>query len=66
MCVCFQYHRSVGQVAAEVVRSLADSLIIPFNISDYAWGLEMNRQTLDTEVGARLQQIVSNYCKSND
>ncbi|XP_025105253.1 putative N-acetylated-alpha-linked acidic dipeptidase [Pomacea canaliculata] len=57
----FKYHRSVGQVAAEVVRSLADSLIIPFNISDYAWGLEMNRRTLDTEVGARLQQIVSNY-----
>ncbi|XP_025098433.1 N-acetylated-alpha-linked acidic dipeptidase 2-like [Pomacea canaliculata] len=57
----FKYHRSVCQVAVEIVRSLADSLIIPFNISDYAWGLEMNRQTLDKGFGSRLQQIVSNY-----
>ncbi|XP_025105254.1 N-acetylated-alpha-linked acidic dipeptidase-like protein [Pomacea canaliculata] len=57
----FRYHRSVGQVAVEIVRLLADSLIIPFNISDYAWGLEMNRQKLDKGFGSRLQQIVSNY-----
>ncbi|XP_052275937.1 N-acetylated-alpha-linked acidic dipeptidase 2-like isoform X2 [Dreissena polymorpha] len=32
----FQYHRAIGQVWIEMARHLADSLIIPFNVSDYA------------------------------
>lgn len=32
----FQYHKVVGQILAEVVRDLADSLFLPFNLFDYA------------------------------
>lgn len=32
----FQYHKVVTQILAEVVRDLADSLFLPFNIFDYA------------------------------
>jgi hypothetical protein len=55
----FQYHQAVGQVSAEMLRSLSDSLIIPFNVSDYAWGLELNRQTLDQDYGAVLRTVLT-------
>ena len=32
----FQCHKAIGQVWAEMARNLADSTILPFNISDYA------------------------------
>ncbi|KAH3853003.1 N-acetylated-alpha-linked acidic dipeptidase 2-like [Dreissena polymorpha] len=32
----FQYHRAVGQVWLEMARNLADSLIIPFKVTNYA------------------------------
>ena len=33
----------MARVGAELARDLADSLIIPFNVSDYAWQLEEYR-----------------------
>ncbi|XP_070181932.1 putative N-acetylated-alpha-linked acidic dipeptidase [Littorina saxatilis] len=57
----FTYHQAVGRVAVEMLRSLSDSLIIPFNVSDYVWGLENNRQQLDTDYGSLLAQHIDNY-----
>ena len=54
----------MARVAAEMARSLADALIIPFNVSDYAWGLELNRQQLDKYYGTMLSQHVHNYSES--
>ena len=31
-----QYHTAVGKVWVEMARNLADSLILPFNLTDYA------------------------------
>ncbi|KAK7502667.1 hypothetical protein BaRGS_00005917 [Batillaria attramentaria] len=57
----FEYHRAVARVGAELVRSLADSLIIPFNVSDYAWGLELMEEQLDKEFGDMLRGNLSDY-----
>ena len=35
-CIITQYHKAIGQIWTEMARDLADSLIIPFNISDYS------------------------------
>ena len=64
LMICLQYHQAVARVGVEVVRSLADSLIIPFNVSDYAWGLELNRRQLDTDYGALLSSHLSNYSRN--
>lgn len=32
----FMYHKAVGQIWAEMGRNLADSLILPFNVTDYS------------------------------
>lgn len=32
----FMYHKAIGQIWAEMGRDLADSLILPFNVSDYS------------------------------
>ena len=44
--ICLQYHTATGQVWAEMARNLADSLIIPFNVSDYAVTLDHLRKAL--------------------
>ncbi|XP_041370396.1 putative N-acetylated-alpha-linked acidic dipeptidase [Gigantopelta aegis] len=59
----FKYHQAVARVGVELTRNLADSLIIPFNVSDYAWQLEEYRQTLDADYGSVLRAKISTYDK---
>ena len=47
---------ATGQVWAEMARNLADSLIIPFNVSDYAVTMETMKTTLFTDFGQLMQQ----------
>ncbi|KAK3598383.1 hypothetical protein CHS0354_034557 [Potamilus streckersoni] len=42
----FKYHTAVGQIWAEMARNLADTVIIPFNVSDYSRTLQELTQTL--------------------
>lgn len=57
----FQYHRAVAQTAAEILRNLADSLIIPFNVTDLAVRMDQMRDELDEEFGHLLRGNVSDY-----
>ncbi|XP_048259623.1 N-acetylated-alpha-linked acidic dipeptidase 2-like [Haliotis rufescens] len=57
----FEYHRAISRMAAELVRSLADSLIIPFNVSDYSWALDTYRKALDKNYGDTLKTKLPNY-----
>ncbi|KAH9509170.1 Aminopeptidase naaladl1 [Bulinus truncatus] len=57
----FQFHAAVARVAGEMTRSLADSVIIPFNISHYAKELERFRQLLHVQLGLKLKLMVPNY-----
>ena len=45
----------------ELARDLADSLIIPFNVSDYAWQLEEYILTLDADYGTALRAKIPHY-----
>uniref|UniRef100_A0A0B7B9R7 Peptidase M28 domain-containing protein n=1 Tax=Arion vulgaris TaxID=1028688 RepID=A0A0B7B9R7_9EUPU len=51
----FEFHAAVARVGGEAIRVLADSLIIPFNVSNYAPGLELCRQSLDRDYGTLLR-----------
>ncbi|XP_041369737.1 N-acetylated-alpha-linked acidic dipeptidase 2-like [Gigantopelta aegis] len=57
------YHQAVARVGVELLHNLADSLSIPFNVSDYAWQLEEYRQTLDADYGSNLGAKISTYDK---
>ncbi|KAK6181051.1 hypothetical protein SNE40_008990 [Patella caerulea] len=57
----FKYHQAVARVSAEMARNLADSLILPLNVSDYAWNMENLRISLDSDYGAYLRGNISNY-----
>ncbi|KAK7493452.1 hypothetical protein BaRGS_00015352 [Batillaria attramentaria] len=57
----FKFHQAMARVAAELVRYLADSLIIPFNVTDYAVGLTRLKKTLDDQYGTLLSANISNY-----
>ncbi|XP_046364739.2 N-acetylated-alpha-linked acidic dipeptidase 2-like [Haliotis rufescens] len=62
----FECHRAISRLSAELIRSLADSLIIPFNVSDYSWALNKYWRTLDTEHGAKLRDNLDNYDELKD
>ncbi|XP_033733442.1 N-acetylated-alpha-linked acidic dipeptidase 2-like [Pecten maximus] len=51
----FKTHRAVGQVAAEMTRNLADSLIVPFNVNDFSQQLQILVEVLDNEYGQFLR-----------
>ncbi|XP_062588973.1 N-acetylated-alpha-linked acidic dipeptidase 2-like [Saccostrea cucullata] len=56
----FQFHKAVGQVWAEFARNLADSLIIPFDVRDYARTLNDHVNQLNTsETGTILRTKMS-------
>ncbi|XP_053398140.1 N-acetylated-alpha-linked acidic dipeptidase 2-like [Mercenaria mercenaria] len=70
----FKFHTAVGQIWTEVARDLADSLIVPFDITDYStvlndladtllanFGQEMSANGLDT---ALLQAAVANFTQA--
>lgn len=46
----FEYHRVIARVCAELARNLADSLILPFKASDYAFKM---RRSLDGPDGLK-------------
>ncbi|GFO21487.1 N-acetylated-alpha-linked acidic dipeptidase 2 [Plakobranchus ocellatus] len=63
----FQFHAAVGRVNAEMLRNLADSLILPFHIASYTKGLKHLKKTLDTSgYGAVLRANLDNYGKLDD
>ncbi|OWF36799.1 N-acetylated-alpha-linked acidic dipeptidase 2 [Mizuhopecten yessoensis] len=57
----FKSHQAVAQTTAELVRSLADSLIIPFDVTDFASNLQALVNTLDTEYGILLRSQGINF-----
>nr|XP_034326256.1 N-acetylated-alpha-linked acidic dipeptidase 2 [Crassostrea gigas] len=52
----FKCHRASGQVWAEVARNLADSLVIPFKIQDYANKLRDGVEELDRNLGSLMRR----------
>ncbi|XP_059147924.1 putative N-acetylated-alpha-linked acidic dipeptidase [Physella acuta] len=50
----FKFHAAMAQFGAEMVRSLADPLILPMNVTNYATGLEELRVILHKEYGELL------------
>uniref|UniRef100_A0A8W8I1Q9 Aminopeptidase NAALADL1 n=1 Tax=Magallana gigas TaxID=29159 RepID=A0A8W8I1Q9_MAGGI len=52
----FKCHRASGQVWAEVARNLADSLVIPFKIKDYANKLRDGVEELDRNLGSLMRR----------
>lgn len=72
----FKYHTTMGQIWTEVTRDLADSLLLPFNVSDYSSVLndlgesfisrferEMQSFGLDTSL---LQGVISNFTRETE
>ncbi|XP_053400841.1 N-acetylated-alpha-linked acidic dipeptidase 2-like isoform X2 [Mercenaria mercenaria] len=72
----FKYHTAIGQILSELARDLADSLILPFNLSDYSavmkdlgstlvtnYGKQMNDNGLDTSL---LNDAIDNFTKAVD
>ncbi|XP_012946196.1 putative N-acetylated-alpha-linked acidic dipeptidase [Aplysia californica] len=57
----FEVHAAMARVAGEMIRNLADSLVLPFHLSSYSRGLEVNRKALDKDYGTQLRNKLSNY-----
>lgn len=51
----FKRHKAMAQTSAELMRNLADSLIIPFDVIDFANNLQTLVNTLDTDYGVLLR-----------
>ncbi|XP_067682575.1 N-acetylated-alpha-linked acidic dipeptidase 2-like [Haliotis asinina] len=57
----FKIHASVTSLWVELARSLADALVLPYNVSDYGVMLEQSRVELDNNHGELLRQRIANY-----
>ena len=58
MYICsliFQSHRAIGQIWGEIVRQLSDSLMIPFDVVNFANNLNMLVDELDNKHGKLLR-----------
>ncbi|KAL4238036.1 hypothetical protein ACF0H5_002747 [Mactra antiquata] len=74
MDIGFKYHTSVGRVWVDIARNLADSLIIPFNVSDYSDTLQDMTDSLiskfeqiltDNDINPDLlRQVVANFTEA--
>ena len=54
----------MARVAGEILRAFGDSILIPFNVTEYAASLELFRQQLDHDFGQVLgQNLGTNYSK---
>jgi hypothetical protein len=53
----------MARLSAEMLRSLADSLVIPFNVTEYVTGLDVIKARLEKDYGQTLQQNIANYSK---
>ncbi|OWF52174.1 putative N-acetylated-alpha-linked acidic dipeptidase [Mizuhopecten yessoensis] len=51
----FKHHETLGQIVSEICRNLADSLIIPFDVIDFAKQLEQLVRVLDKDYGKLLR-----------
>ena len=52
----FEYHLAVSRVWAEMARNLADSLILPFNCTDYTANLEKSVKKLKEDYEEKMNQ----------
>lgn len=50
----FKYHTAMGKIWSEVTRDLADSLLLPFNVSDYAAVLQDLGDTFISRFGKQM------------
>ncbi|XP_048259315.1 N-acetylated-alpha-linked acidic dipeptidase 2-like [Haliotis rufescens] len=57
----FKIHACVTSLWVELARSLSDSLVLPYNVSDYGVMLEQSRKELDNNHGALLRPRIANY-----
>ena len=57
--VGFKVHAAIAKVSGEIVRNLSDSLVLPFRVSSYGRGLELNRQALNKDYGQYLNENLS-------
>ena len=56
----FQFHKAMGQIWGELARNLADSLIIPFDVRDYARILQdLVTELNSSDTGAILRSKMS-------
>ncbi|KAH9509164.1 Glutamate carboxypeptidase 2 [Bulinus truncatus] len=57
----FKVNTAMARVVAEIILTMADSVVLPYNITDYAIGIERYRLRLDADFGPQLQQNVESY-----
>lgn len=65
MDIGFKYHKAVGQVWTEMARNLADSLILPFNLTDYSNTLKGLGDNLLSQFGKLMDDngVLTEYLK---
>jgi len=51
----FKYHQVTTRVWTEIAMTMADSFIIPFNVTNYAHRMSYYSKRMDTTYGARLR-----------
>ena len=63
----FWRHQSVARIMLEFSRNLADSVILPFGVLDYANKLKSSIENLEAEYGNKMagQDITFGECLSN-
>ncbi|KAH9509169.1 Aminopeptidase naaladl1 [Bulinus truncatus] len=57
----FKVNTAMARVVAEIILTIADSVVLPYNITDYAIGIERYRLQLNADFGPQLQQNVESY-----
>ncbi|RUS84604.1 hypothetical protein EGW08_007631 [Elysia chlorotica] len=63
----FEFHAALSRFMGEMARNLADSLILPFNLSGYSEGLKVIKTKLDSSTyGTLLKSRLDNYEKLDD
>lgn len=65
-----QFHRASGQVTAEVLRNMADSHVLPFDMVEYHHALARHAGELDKQYGDAIrshlgQPVIGMYAKPN-
>lgn len=55
-CTGFTSHHAVAQTVINVLLRLSDSLLLPFNVSDYSETLQSFLQTAQADLGSLLRQ----------
>lgn len=61
----FEYLRAAGRLSGEIVRDLADSVLIPFNTSDYGYAMQRLIKDLDRTVQSSPAGSYANLSKTD-